>query len=258
MNEIVAARAEQSLTPLELGSMSTQQLRERLAQSLTMTAKHLVYLAAIWNELEKRGEDLNDLRVGLASYLPHIAAGRLDADAVIRFAGQPAILKSIAALPVNEQREMAYGKPVRVLSIDGTGAYTEAEIPAYALTASQARIVFSGDKLRTPVEQQALIESAKLAKARRVIPGSKNKVRYDPAADVLRIGRSSATVGEVMSALASHASDAGDTPSEDMKFSALVRLTEEEHRMLHVRAAESGHASAQKLMRAILKKYLLI
>ena len=78
--------APEPLSPQVLGSMSTQQLRAALAQSLTISARHLAYLASVWGELEKRGEDLSDLRTGLAVYLPQIAAGRLDADAVIRFA----------------------------------------------------------------------------------------------------------------------------------------------------------------------------
>ena len=44
-------------SPMELGELSIQELRSRLAQSLSLSAKHLAYLAAVWGELEKRGEE---------------------------------------------------------------------------------------------------------------------------------------------------------------------------------------------------------
>jgi hypothetical protein len=244
----------------ELGAMSTQQLREQLAQSLTMTARHLSYLASIWGELERRGEDLSDLRVGLAAYLPQIAAGRLDAEAVIRFAGQATVLKSVAMLPLQEQRAIAQGKPVRVLTVNARGDYEDAELPAYTLTAAQARMVFGGDRLRTPREQQAMLESARLSKARRVVPGPQNRVRYDQSADVLRIGRSSATVGVVMAALmgTGGGEDQRDAVQpQEITSGVLTKLTEAEHRMLKVRASEAG-VSVQDLMRSIIKTYLKV
>lgn len=252
MNDIAVLGPDALPTPYELGGMSTQQLREKLALSLTMTAKHLVFLATIWGELEKRGEDLSDLRMGMAVYLPQIAAGRLDADAVIRFAGQPTVLKSIAMLPVAEQREIAHGKPVSVLTVNAQGEYENAELPAYTLTAAQARMVFGGDKLRTPKEQQALFESVKLAKSKRVVPGPQNKVRYDAKADVLRIGRSSATVGEVVGALTLDAIPPDDSVA-DLE-PVVFKLPPSAKRVLKVRAAEAG-VSVEKLVAGLVYKF---
>lgn len=245
------------LPAADLSNLSNQRLREELAKSLTFSAQHLAYLATIWAELERRGEDLSDLRTGLAVYLPQIAAGRLDAEAVIRFAGQPTVLRSIAGLPLERQQALAHGEPIKVLTVDEHGRFEPSEVPAYALTASQARMVFDGDKIRSSDEQRAILESRRVSKAARVRPGPQNRVRYDAKADVLRIGRTSATVGEVTAALASSAQAAGDVVDTPADTPVAVRLTDSEHRMLKVRAAEAG-MTIMEYTRAILKKACLL
>src|SRR5882724_9369466 len=67
-----------------LRDMDNDTLRRELSRALTVSAEHLIYLAQVWRELERRGEDLSDLRSGLGAYLPLIASGRLAAEAVVR------------------------------------------------------------------------------------------------------------------------------------------------------------------------------
>lgn len=255
MNELIQPQAVP--TAFVLSAMSTQQLRANLAQSLTMTAQHLQHLSMIWAELEKRGEDLSDLRTGLAVYMPQIAAGRLDAQAVIRFAGQPTVLKSVAMLSIEEQHQIANGKPVRVLTVNAQGEYEDAEMPAYTLTAAQARMVFAGEKLRSPAEQRAMLESVKLSKATRAKPGAVNNVRYDSKADVIRIGRTSATVGEVTAALTDVVKQREPervkaiVGSDEELEPVVVKLSKSERAQLKVRAAEAN-MSQQDYARAML------
>ncbi len=261
--DIVTTQSVNQLpTAYELNNMSVQQLRAELARSLTMSAQHLAYLATIWSELEKRGEDLSDLRTGLAVYLPQIAAGRLDASAVIRFAGQPTVLRSISTLPLDEQRALAEGKSVEVLTIGHDGGYTATSMPAYALTATQARMVFDTEKIRSITEQRAIFDTTRVSAARRARPGQDGKVRYDSKADVLRIGRSSATVGEVLAALAvapsPSSADASKVAIEtELDTPVVFKLTEAEHRMLKVRVAESGLTQQDFLRQALIRVALL-
>ena len=49
----------------EIDAETTAELRAGLAQALEVTARHLTYLAALWRELERRGEDLSGLRGGV-------------------------------------------------------------------------------------------------------------------------------------------------------------------------------------------------
>lgn len=70
------------------------------------TAENLLRLAVVVNELESRGEDLKHLRIGLLPILRKIASGKLLAEAVVAFAGQPALLQRVAAMPLEEQKQV--------------------------------------------------------------------------------------------------------------------------------------------------------
>lgn len=86
-----------------LAKASTEELRAELATALKLTADHLVRLAMIWAELERRGEDLSALKNGIGKYLPMIASGAVLAETVVAFAGEPLMLSRAAKLPVEEQ-----------------------------------------------------------------------------------------------------------------------------------------------------------
>jgi hypothetical protein len=93
-----------------LGDLDTPTLRAALGDALRLTVRHLVYVAAIWKELEHRGEDLTPLRQGIGAYLPAIASGEVLAETVVNFAGRPGLLRTVAALPPAEQRAIADGR----------------------------------------------------------------------------------------------------------------------------------------------------
>lgn len=94
-------------TPISLTRMETQDLRAELGRAITMTADSLAYLAGVWAELERRGEDLSDLKIGLAPYLRDVASGRLAPEAVLTFAGRKMVLKWVARQPYEQQKKLA-------------------------------------------------------------------------------------------------------------------------------------------------------
>ena len=100
------------------------------------------------------GEDLSDLRHGIARTLPLIAAGRLAAEAVIAFAGRARILRALEGLDLSTQRRLADGEPVPVYlpGLSEPQAMPLARIPASAI----GRVICDG-LMRTPAEQQAAI-----------------------------------------------------------------------------------------------------
>lgn len=236
-------------TPYELSAMSTQTLRGELARALTMTAHTLRRLAAIWRELERRGEDLTDLRTGLAVYLPMVAAGQLSADAVIRFAGQPLMLRTISTLPPEQQESLARGDVVEVLTQAQDGTWTGVQISAHAMTMPQARLLIGPGGLRSVEEQRAQVESAKVTKARSTRLATESRVRFDPKTDTIRIGNVKAPAGEVIGAIAA----AAHPPAQDVEMTAglVVKMTEVEHKALKLRATQAG-MSLQAYARALL------
>lgn len=158
--ELVAFNAE----PAELEALSTEALRKHLVDAIGITAHTLAHMGRIWRELERRGEDLSDLRTGLMVYMPLIAAGSLAPELVVRCAGQAMVLKAASELPVDmQQRLLTEG--VSIVDIDATGAAVERTVPIDQLRAHQIRQVFQGAKLRTPVEQISLLSAVRKARA---------------------------------------------------------------------------------------------
>lgn len=136
-------------------TLSTEQLRGELTRALSITAQGLAYLAAVWAELQRRGEDLSELRSGLATYLPAIATGELAAEAVVQFAGQRSVLSRIISLPLAEQRRLAGGEPVPVLVPGPDGDLVERQMSVRALTLRQVSQVFDeSGRVRSPIEQR--------------------------------------------------------------------------------------------------------
>lgn len=255
-----AALAGELPTVPELQQMSTQTLRAELAQSLTMTARHLRRLAVIWRELESRGEDLTDLRTGLAIYLPQVASGQLSADAVIRYAGQPLLLRSIATLPPQDQDRLAAGQTVEVLSAGPDGTWTTTRISAHAITASQARLLIGPGHIRSTEEQRAQLEAERVAAARRRRPAQRARVRYDARADVIRVGNASASVGEILQALtdATAGQDIGDATADDLTAGIVAKLTPAEHKQLKIRATEADLSLQDYCRRLLVTRSLAI
>lgn len=138
-------------------ALPTTELRAELSRALKITAEGLSYLAFVWTELERRGEDLSDLRSGLAEYLPQIAAGRLAPEAVVQFAGQKSVIRRVMNMPLDEQVRLAHGEPIPVIT-KGEEGPIERQLPVRALTASQVAQVFDGfGRVRTPIEQRQYI-----------------------------------------------------------------------------------------------------
>ena len=66
-------------------------------------------LALITQELEKRGEDLSAIKMGLLPLLRQIACGKLLPQIVVMYAGEPAAIRKIATFSLLEQEAIASG-----------------------------------------------------------------------------------------------------------------------------------------------------
>lgn len=182
----------------KLKALDTAQLKEELAKSLEMTAKHINYLGQIWKELESRGEDMSDMRFGLAAYLPLIANNKMDANILIKYAGQKTLLGALSNLPIDEQRKIADSGYVTLVKLDENGTRSEIQTPLTKLAAADIYQVFSDTGVRTTDDQFRLVDrrfskpnlaKPKRAKARRVKVDAKDRVLLvsNTAADLDRV-----------------------------------------------------------------------
>lgn len=136
------------VSPDDLSSLSPADLRAELAHALTATARGLGRAAAIWGELERRGESLPDLRSGLATWLPRIARDELAAEAVIAFAGQRMLLNRMIGMPLDQQRNLAAGNAVSIAVINERGEVVGEDIPLSRLSSRQVVLAVDDGRIR--------------------------------------------------------------------------------------------------------------
>ena len=181
MNTELTTSSRNELTPAEIASASTDELKRELARSLNLSAEHLVRIALIWQELTRRGEDLSDLRTGLTEYLPDIAAGRLDANVVVRFAGRKTHINALRLLPAEEQRRLLDSE---IDVVDDNGDIARARLDQ--IPAAQVRFVLSDHGIRPIPEQRRLRLSGPTRRKKK--PTSRARIYFDENG-WLRIGR---------------------------------------------------------------------
>jgi hypothetical protein len=244
----------------DIRTLSTGDLRAELTRGLALTAQTLTRLATIWAELERRGEDLSDLRRGVAAMLPMIAAGTLAAEVVVGFGGRPSLLHALVGLPLERQQAIVAGEPVRLVVEAGDGEYAVRLLPASALTAAQVRQVFGVGQVRAEDEQRAIIEARRTPQRRRSEAISEMSYRVRPVPDKggIKVGNSFAAVEDVVPALASLNGKLAvinvDDPTTE---TATVRLTADEKQKL--RALEKSRGLPEwHLIREALKACGLI
>lgn len=207
MNEVQLLQTQPNsvrpMVPLaveQIGDTDTQTLRRHLAQSLTLTAQALTYTAAIWAELERRGEDLSELRSGMAIYLPLIARGVLDAEVIVKHAGQRMLIKTLSQFPLAQQRQLVEAGKVPVVKIDDEGDVVREMTSLLGLPALDIRFVFDERGVRSEAAQIRLRQKHRAIKARsRVVTARKIEVEED--ANAVKIGNTRILVAKILPAL---------------------------------------------------------
>jgi hypothetical protein len=192
----------------DLKALTTDDLRRELVRGLNLSAEALNHVAAVWHELEARGECLAEFRSGIGRNIPLIAAGRLAAEAVVAFIDRPATLKALEGLPLDRQRELAAGGSVHVLA---PGSSQPVTTTLAAMPAAAVRLVFCGGIERSPDEQRAAVVVRPKANAEK---GRTFRVQVDRLRRTVKVGNVSVPLESVLAALAESAAGVGITAEE--------------------------------------------
>ena len=131
-----------SLPTADLQAMSTEMLKAQLAKAVSITAEYLAYIAMVWQELERRGEDMTAMRHGLMAYVPMIANKELDARVVVNYAGQKTLIALMSNLPLHEQQALIERGSVDIVELGDDKQQLVRTIALGDLTASQAYQAF--------------------------------------------------------------------------------------------------------------------
>jgi hypothetical protein len=146
--------------------VDTDTLKQELARALEVTAENMVWLARLWRELERRGEDLRELRTGLRTFLPLIADGRLDAQAAVQFSGHLMMLRTLATMPIEEQRRLAAGGTIPVVVIRDGEPITR-RLKADDISTRMIKQVFAPGRIRSEDEQRVIVTTLQPERAKR-------------------------------------------------------------------------------------------
>lgn len=184
----------------DVADMSIPELRAELANALTVTAVGLARAAAIWTELNNRGEDI-PLRSGLSIWLPRIAAGALAAEAVVAFAGQRMLLHRMVGMPLDEQRRLAAGGKITVAAANEAGEIVHESRAVASLSSREVTLAIADGTVR-PLDAQTRSLAAKRPRRKRASRTSAAIIRADTARGLLQIGRSSVAPDDIVDALA--------------------------------------------------------
>ena len=114
-------------------------------------------MAAIWNELNKRGVDLSGLRGGLLDYIPLVANNQIDPQLVIEFAGNRTLLAALSRVPMDKQKQISETKKVEFVTIDENKKKTVKELDLRSARAQELYQVFGGDTGIRDADQQYLL-----------------------------------------------------------------------------------------------------
>ena len=231
----------------ELSAMTTEQLRERLASALRLTAEGIAEMASIVRELEQRGDDLSGFRLAILPYLRRVADGSLLPEIIVSYAGTPTLLAAIATIPVADQRQLLDTGAVTIAVVEHDGTIGSRKIDPRALPKRDIPMVFRPDGIASPKDQLAGI--SKRLRGRRQSP----RISIDRANRVIIAGRTHLPIADVLTAL-SHAAGWGGEIDKDLKDcpTAAAKLLPEEKERLRALAKATGLAEWELVRRAIL------
>lgn len=240
---------ELGLTPSDsdLAKMTIAELRNRLADGLRLTAVGIELMGRYWRELERRGEDLSELRAGVGRYIPLVAAGRLSAHAVVSFIGYPSILRVIEGLPVERQRQLADGAAVQVYD---AATKTTQSIEAKKIPPGLLSAVFADGRELGPKEQALVINSRKVRSV------TMRTVRVNRAEGTIRIGNSKATIAQVIAALSEAAGCKGVIDPQkhalEQRESVTGQVTDQEKDRVRAAVKAMGLTESELVRRAVM------
>lgn len=187
------------LNETQIEKASTDVLKEKLAESLEFTAKHLTYMGMLWRELESRGEDLSHLKKGMSIYIPMIAYGKLDARIVINYAGQQTLLTALSDLDKESQLKLIENPVVEVF--DSASEKVE-EKELIDLKVSEIQQIFSPKGLRSTVDQVKFATKTKAKTRKKRKPRKLTKVEIKD--EMLLAGGREIDIVSVIYALEAH------------------------------------------------------
>lgn len=226
----------------DLSGWTKQQLDADLANHTTMTLEGLVFIGENLAERQRRGDDIRGLVTGFCRFALEVGYGRLAAEAVMAFMGEPAKISALVGMPLGEQRDLVSGK-LKIKVVDPENAREVHEKSFADMAPTELRLAIRGGKILSPADQRLSIRSKPKDKAG---DDRQYSASYDSNAGIVKIGNSKATIKSVLGAIAQQVGPLRPL-AEDVKEEFVivrVKLSQEEFRTLQAKCASSGDSES--------------
>lgn len=191
----------------QIQAASNDQLMQLLSDTVTITSKYIWLLSKVWKELENRGVDLSHLRSGIAYYLPMVAEAKIDASAVLAFAGQQLLLREISLMPIELQKSLANGKLVDLVEHkQDAGEFITKKMPIKSISSRYYSQIFDMGRILSESEQiEYLKKKTKRKKKKHDVIGQpikKKNLSYNKEKDAFYINNTGILFTDIIKGLA--------------------------------------------------------
>jgi hypothetical protein len=138
--------------------MDAFHVMEGLKRCLTISAEMLVEASMYVKRADELKVDLSELNGPLLAILRRIAHGQCLPGVVVKWSGQPRLRDKIASLPIPDQKRfLEVTEAVEVAITKPDGSLDAVSLPVSSLRSSQVDQVFDRNRIRSIVEQNALV-----------------------------------------------------------------------------------------------------
>lgn len=172
--------------------MDTEDIVKALDAAFRWTLAGLEWMALLLRVAEQeRGRDLSGLRNTFMRWVRRIAYRQVLADVVFLLQDEKkaAAARSIARLPILEQRRLVSGERLRLIVFGADGKTTHIMADPFEMTADQLRQVFGGSAVRNDAEQVLYLQDLRTKAALPVPEKIGEKVEIVKEDFAVRVGR---------------------------------------------------------------------
>ncbi len=195
-----AELVERAPRRLELKSLPTDELHERLRSAIGVTADAIRRMADLWHELVRRGEDMSRYRTALTPFLAGVAQGRLLPALVVQLSGQTRTLEKVATLSVADQERLLAGEPVEIYR----GEDRTEELPLRDLLWSDVAQAIGDGRIRSAAEQKLAYDRSRAHRAKTATRRGRQARVTVTEDNRVRIGKMAVDAERVIAALREH------------------------------------------------------
>jgi len=130
-------------------------IKAELARLVGLTIETVLKIGRLIVRLDALGYDVDELRFAALPAYRRVGHNQTLPEIVVMLAGSAALLMKVARLPLADQRRIAAGETLRVMTRDGDAR----AVPLLAMNTAELKQVIAPDRIRNDAEQAAYLRA---------------------------------------------------------------------------------------------------